>query len=103
MADIKSFKDLVGKRLTKEVDFLGSKVKIQKLTVAEVLEIQERAKQANEKQDDLLGVVKFVIQASVVGADEVSTEEFDQFPMEDLSKLSNDIMKFSGITGNEKA
>lgn len=87
--------ELVNKKSSKEVAFLGSQVKISKLSVADVLKIQELAK--NTAQDDLLGVVKFVIRASVEGAEEISDDQFNFFPMEDLSKLSNQIMEFSGI------
>jgi hypothetical protein len=31
---------------------------------------------------------------------ELSTEEFNQFPLEDLSELANQVMAFSGVTGN---
>ena len=43
-------KDLVGKKMTKSVKFMGEDVKISKLSVAEVMDIQNKAKTL--EQDD---------------------------------------------------
>ena len=90
-------KALVGKKMTKSVKFMGEDVKINKLSVAEVLEIQEKAKSL--EQDDAAGfdVLKTVIKAAVDGGADLTDEDFENFPMDELSKLSAEIMKFSGI------
>lgn len=90
-------KDLVGKKMDKEVPFMGAKVKISKLTVEEVLAIQEMAKSSDNGDDDSLRVLRKVIQSAVEGASELGDDDFRQFPMDELSKLSNEIMKFSGL------
>lgn len=38
---------------------------------------------------------------AVDGGDELSDDDFKEFPMDELSKLSNEIMKFSGIAGDQ--
>lgn len=93
-------KGLVGRKLTKTVKFMGEDIKIKKLSVSEVLEIQILAKEANEDASTGFGLLKSVIKMSVEGADSLSDQDFDTFPMDELSKLSNEIMKFSGIAGD---
>jgi len=94
-------KGLVGHRVKKNVKFMGQDVTIQKLTVAEVMRIQESAKDVGEDEKANFDLLKDVIRASAVGADELTDEDFDTFAIDDLSKLSNDIMKFSGIGGEQ--
>lgn len=89
-------KGLVGKRVSKTVKFMGEDVKISKLSVAEVLDIQEKAK-GNAADTDGLEILRTVIRSAVEDASELSDEDFASFPMDELSKLSNEIMKFSGI------
>lgn len=90
-------KGLVGKKMTKSVKFMGEDVKINKLSVAEVMDIQEKAKSL--EQDDAAGfdVLKTVIKAAVDGGADLTDQDFENFPMDELSKLSAEIMKFSGI------
>ncbi len=91
-------KDLIGKRMEKEVAFMGSKVKISKLTVDEVMAIQAMAKEStSESDDDSLRVLRKVIQSAVEGGEDLQDEDFRKFPMDELSKLSGEIMKFSGL------
>jgi hypothetical protein len=80
---------------------MGEDIRINKLSVAEVLEIQERAKAV--EGNDLAGfdLIKHVIQVAVPDAKELSEEDFNTFPMDELSKLSNEIMAFSGLTGDK--
>jgi hypothetical protein len=92
-----NFKDLIGQRITKNYKFMGKDVTISKLTVDEVLEIQEKAKELQDDEAGGLELLKLVIRLSVPGADEISEEDFKKFPMEELSKLSAEIMKYSGM------
>lgn len=94
-------KGLVGKRMTQKVDFMGEKLTIKKLSVAEVIEIQAQAKALEGNDEAGFGVLRTVIKSSVEGADDLTDEDFQQFAMDDLSKLSTAIMKFSGIGGEQ--
>lgn len=91
------FKDLIGKKMSKSVKFMGEDVKIYKLSVAEVMTIQEKAKGIEQSDAEGFSVLKIVIRSGVDGATELADEDFNNFPMEELAKLSNEIMKFSGI------
>ena len=96
-----SMKTLVGKKVTKEVVFMGEKVTISKLSVAEVTKIQESAKDAAANTEDQLLVLREVIKSSVSGAEELTDEDFQSFPLDELSKLSTEIMKHSGLGVDE--
>lgn len=90
-------KGLIGRKMTKPMKFMGEDVTVSKLTVAEVMSIQERAKANSDDDKDGFAILKTVIRAAVEGADELSDADFDNFPLDELATLSNSIMKFSGI------
>ncbi len=94
-------KNLIGRKMTKNVKFMGEDVKISKLSVSEVIEIQERAKVLEKDEAEGFNILKTVVRASVDGAKELSDQDFNNFPLDELSKLSNAIMEFSGIGQNQ--
>ena len=95
MAD--GIRGLIGRKMTKTVKFMGEDVKISKLSVAEVMTVQEQAKSLETSDTGGFDILRTVIRASVEGASELSDEDFQNFPVDELSKLSNEVMKFSGI------
>jgi hypothetical protein len=98
-----SLKSLVGRKMTKKVKFLDTDVVIAKLSVAEVLEIQKEVKQANdtEQEGDGFAILKKVIRLSAADATDLTDADFDAFPLDELTKLSGEIMKFSGISSDQ--
>jgi len=93
-------KNLIGKRITKDFNFMGEKVKISKLTVSEVMEIQQQIKNTEGSDDDEaagMGLIRKVIQMSCEDSKDLSDEDFQGFPIDELTKLSNEIMQFSGM------
>lgn len=95
-------KNLVGRRMTKEVAFLGEAVTIQKLSVKEVKEIQELLKTV-DLETEPLKLVQGVIRIGVVGAVELTDDDFDEFPPDELNNLVTEVLKFSGIAGDVAA
>jgi hypothetical protein len=95
-------KELVGKKMSKKYKFMDAEITINKLSVSEVMKIQEEAKEAANDEAKGLNILKTIIRSSVADATELSDEDFAGFPMDELSRLSNEIMKFSGITGGEE-
>jgi len=94
------FKELVGKRMTKSVKFMNEDVKISKLSVDEMMNVQTLAKALEtDSTDEKSGfnILRTVIRASVEGAADITDDDFKTFPMDELSRLSNEIMKFSGV------
>jgi hypothetical protein len=103
MSEAKGIKALVGQRMTKTVKFLGSDVKISKLSVSEVLDIQNKAKDAEKDENAGLELLKSVVRSAVDGGADLDDSDFDSFPMDELSKLSNEIMKYSGLGQGQDA
>jgi hypothetical protein len=96
-----SIKKLVGKSMTKKVKFIGEDVVIKKLSVAQVLELQEKFK-GSDNEDNSMEILKTVIRQSAEDGDQLSDQEFSEFPIEELSNLSAEILKFSGLGNVEK-
>lgn len=97
VSNMSGIKSLVGRKMTKSVKFMGEDVKISKLSVSEVMTIQEKAKDIENNDTAGLELLQTVIRSAVEGAEDLADEDFQTFPMDELSKLSNEIMKFSGI------
>jgi len=98
MAEVnKGLKSLVGHKMTKKFKFLDTEIMIHKLSVSQVLAIQATAKEASDKENEGLELVRKVIVAGVEGAEDLSEEDFMDFPLDELTKLSNEIMRFSGV------
>lgn len=125
-----SIKNLVGKRVTKTTKFLGEDIVINKLSIADVEEIQatvkaieevglahadamkryeadcEKAKAegadlperpAEPEVQDNFSVLKTIIRSATVDGDQLTDEDFQGFALDDLTKLSEEIMSFSGV------
>lgn len=93
---------LIGKRLSKKTKFMETDVTIFKLTVSQVKALQEHAKAVENADEANLEVLKFIIRAAVDGGDALTDDDFNEFPVEELSTLTSDIMKFSGMTDEGK-
>jgi|SaaInl8_135m_RNA_FD_contig_123_11313_length_5553_multi_19_in_0_out_0_8 hypothetical protein len=89
-----SMKKFVGMKQTKKVNFMGEKIEINKLTVGEVKQIQEVAKNL---EDDGFAVIKSIISIATPDASDLEDDDWESLPMDELTKLSNEIMKFSGV------
>ena len=96
-----SIKDLVGKKMTKKTKFLGEDVVMKKLSVADVTAIQEMT-EASTEDSDQFELLRFVIRRAIEGADELEDSDFEEFPIDELSKLSEAIIEYSGVNRKEK-
>jgi len=94
-----------GKRMSKDVKFIGEPTTIYKLSTDDVKAIQDLAREVEKRPEDDqeggLDLLKKVIRAGSEGGEELTDEDFGGFPMEELSLLSGEIMKFSGIGADE--
>jgi len=106
MTEVTGIKSFVGRNMEKSVKFMGQDLKIKKLLVAEVLAIQAKAKElklddnSDKSDSDGLDLLKLVIRSAAENGQALTDEDFQQFPIDELSKLSEEIMRFSGL-GNE--
>jgi len=96
-------KHLVNKLVTEKVPFMGEEVEVKKMSVNEVFEIQKLVQKSNKSKAESaqIDLLIDVIRIAVVGAQEVTTEEFKTFPISEMTDLSNHIMRLAGLTGGE--
>jgi len=92
-------KHLVNKLVTEKVPFMGDTVEVKKLSVNEVLEMQKLVKASSKTKDDSaqINLLIEVIKLAVIGANEITHEQFKTFPIAELTGLSNQIMRLAGI------
>lgn len=87
--------------VTKKLKFCGDEVVIKKLTVGEVFAVQERVKASQSKgEESSFEVLFFILRTGSPEFDAYSDEELKELPIDELNKLSNEIMAFSGL-GNK--
>ena len=90
-------KHLVGKNMSKEVEFMGDKVTIKKLTVSEIMKIQDASKKL--KEGDEVSILRTMIRLAVSEAKELKDADLDSFPLDELSRLGSEIVEYSGMAG----
>ena len=86
-----------------EVDFMGDKVKVFKLTVNEVRQFQKEidAIKGSEDSESGISIQRKVIRLGVEGAAELTDEELDDFPLDDLAGLVKVVLEQAGVRSNE--
>jgi len=97
-----SMKNLVGKTMTKKYPFMGEQVEVRKLSLAQVEDIQAAAKSHEGNDAASIEMLRKVIGLAVVGAEDLTVDDFKTFPIDELNKLSESVLEFSGL-GNAKA
>lgn len=100
--NMSGMKSLVGKRNTKIVKFLEQDLTISKLSLADVTEIQQMSRDRAEDEANGLDVIRTVLRKGAEGAGDLTNDELDTFPLDDLNLLSKQILEFSGL-GNAGA
>jgi len=102
--DEKMTNRFMGSKVSKKTKFMNEDIDIHKLTVAQVLGIQEKAKEitdeANEKEN--IGILLYVIRAGTPELKDLSDDEICALPMDELTNLSNEILKYSGLVNQKK-
>ena len=89
-------KHLIGKVRTQEVDFMDDKLEVKLLSISDIEDMQ---KEISSKDDDMasLQTLSKICKHTVVGAEEMTDEEFKQFPLIEVTKLVEEIMKVNGL------
>ena len=89
--------------VTKTVKFMDQDLEIKQLTVKGVKELQKALDTNNDTTLDAIKTLAIIFKATVIGAQDMAEEEFEAFPIEPLTKLSNDILEFNGLgAGDDK-
>lgn len=95
---VQDLRALINERQTKPVRFMGKQVLINKLTLAECQEIQRLAQNVTaEDPEKGFELLKHVIRVGVPAAGDFNDDDFANFPMDDLNKLSDEVMRYGGM------
>jgi hypothetical protein len=98
-------KHLVGlKQKTVKVPFMDTEtVEVKKLTVAQVKEFQAQLEVVKEKEsaDSGLNIQRTIIKMGVVGAEDLTDEELDSFPLDEIVNLAQKILELAGVRSSE--
>lgn len=82
--------------ITKKIQFLKQEVEIRQLTVKGVKDLQESM---DKHKEDVSGIktLAAIFKATVVGAEDMKDKDFENFPIQALTQLSNDILTYNGL------
>lgn len=83
---------------------MDDEVEVRKLTVKEVLEVQKEINKLNKSKDETaqIAIIRELLKKTVKGAADMTDEEFDSFPLSELSDLVEKAVGFSGMgSGSE--
>jgi hypothetical protein len=95
-------KHFVGKVITQTTPFMGGEVEVRKLTVGQIMSMQDIINKAAKVKgtEGQIKLLRDIIRISVVGADELTDEDFNTFPIQELNQLSEAILSISGLGGS---
>jgi hypothetical protein len=92
---------LVAQLPTKEIKFMGDKITIRKISAGAVKRISAASKNITEENDSsTLDVLVAILNEGVVlekDEDPIDSALLEEFPLDELNKLSQEIMKFGGV------
>jgi hypothetical protein len=95
---VTDLRELAASRSTKRVKFLDRMIEVNKLTLAECMEIQKIARELTEDNPEKgFDLLKQTIKLGVPAAANFTDEDFEAFPMDDLNTLSNEVLKLAGM------
>ena len=88
--------------ITKKVPFLGQEVEVKQLTVKGIKDLQANL-DANKDAKDLggLATLAIIFKATVIGAEDMTDADFENFPIQALTDLSNEILIFNGLGASD--
>jgi hypothetical protein len=76
-------------------------VEIKQLTVRGIKDLQKSLDE--NKADDVSGLktLSAIFKQTVVGAENMEESEFEDFPIQALTKLSQDILEYNGLSAKD--
>ena len=98
-AVVTDLRELSASRSSKKVRFLDRMIEVNKLTLAECMEIQKTARDLNEENPEKgFDLLKQTIRLGVPAAADFTDDDFEKFPMDDLNTLSSEVLKLAGMS-----
>ena len=87
--------------ITKKVKFLDQDLEIKQLTVKGVKDLQA-ALDTKDAKVDSLDTLGSIFKATVVGAEDMTKEDFEKFPIKSLTDLSKEILIYNGLAAEDE-
>ena len=80
---------------------MNQEVEIKQLTVKGIKDLQKSLDK--NKDDDVSGLktLSAIFKQTVVGAEDMKESEFEDFPIQALTKLSQDILEYNGLAAKD--
>jgi hypothetical protein len=98
-------KHLVGKaQKAVKVTFMETEtVEVKKLTVAQVKEFQKKLEEikGQDSTESGLDIQRSVIRMGVVGAEDLTDEDLDSFPLDEVVNLAQKVLELAGVRNTE--
>lgn len=82
-------------RVKKSTQFVGLKIEIHKLSMAQVQEIQSIAHNSGDDEGRNQAVLEYILKAGAPELEDI--DDFSTFPLDELGRLATEIMVFSGL------
>ncbi len=85
---------LTEEQMVREVPFMGGFIDVRKTTIRNLKDVQEATKDINFEEDteESMQFVYDTLRRFVVGAEDMTAEDFEEFPIEELSALIEEII-----------
>jgi len=101
--EVTDLRSLVAERQSKLIPFMKKQLRINKLTLTECTDIQAEASKIDaENPQQSFELLKRIVRTGVPIAAEFTDDDFGVFPMDDLNKLSDEVLKYGGMDPNRK-
>jgi hypothetical protein len=89
--------------IKKTVKFMDQDLQIKQLTVKGVKDLQIALDANTDATMDAVKTLAIIFKATVIGAEDMADADFENFPIQPLTELSNEILKFNGLgAGDDK-
>ena len=94
----------IGAKVTKATKFMNMPIEMSKLSVQQVMDVQEQARVNKDSTDEMQNfkLICTVVRYGAPDLAEFTDDELQQFALDELTRLSNEIMAFSGLVAGEK-
>jgi len=101
--EVTDLRALISDRQSKTVNFMTKKLRINKLTLTECTDVQKQAQTIDaEDPSKAFDLLKHIVRIGVPMAADFTDDDFGHFPMDDLNKLSDEVLKYAGMDPNRK-
>lgn len=99
MEETKMTNRFIGSKAVKTITFMEKELEISKLTINQVLRVQAvtKAAEASGNENGGIDILSAVIREGASELRSLEQSDLQDFPMEELTALSNAIMEFSGL------